>query len=503
MSGETNLLFKSTPCEAGPGSAGLLWTIDLIDTENHPKQDSSFCRTTEQELNAIIESVSDGIYVTDGEGKTLRVNTAFQQITGIKAEDVEGINVDDLIKKDVFRKSATLSVLSERRQISMVEELKIGKEVLLTGTPIYDEDGNIFRVVTTLRDIKSLNSLKRQLAEFQEQTQLYKKEVSHLRLQQMNMEDIVINSQTMHEIVETAIRVGGVNTNVLITGESGVGKDIIAKIIHKTGSGEDAPLITCNCSAIPESLIESELFGYVGGAFTGAKKEGSPGMFELAKGGTLFLDEIGELSLNFQAKFLRAIQEKEITRVGGNKPIKLDFRLIAATNRDLEEMVRKRLFRSDLFYRLNVVPITIPPLRDRSDSITAFVYKFLELYNKQFNRSVQINPEALQLLEDYDWPGNVRELKNIIERMVVLVVGNVIQEKDVPSYIKGIQTTSPDGEVTVHNIMPLKTAVEDLEFQLLKKTYGKYKSTRKAAQILGISQSQISRKLSKYGLYQN
>ena len=498
---DLTFILRGTHLEDSPQTGSTLWTIDPLEGKTL-RTSGSPCTATEHELNAIIESVSEGIYVTDGEGKTLRVNSAFQRITGIKAEDVEGVGVDDLIKNDVFRKSATLSVLNEKRQISMIETLKIGKEVLLTGTPVFDDEGNIFRVVTTLRDIKRLNNLQKQLAEFQEKTELYEKEVSHLRLQQMNMEDIVINSPKMHEIVETAIRMGGVNTNILISGESGVGKEIIAKIIHKAGTGENSPLITCNCSAIPESLIESELFGYEGGAFTGAKKEGSPGMFELAKGGTLFLDEIGELSLNFQAKFLRAIQEKEITRVGGTKSIKLDFRLIAATNRDLEEMVRKRMFRSDLFYRLNVVPISIPPLRERKDSITAFVYKFLEIFNKQFNRNVQISPEALQLLEDYDWPGNVRELKNIIERMVVLVVGNVIRENDVPAYIKGLQMTLVDGGITVNNIMPLKKAIADLESQLLEKTYKKYKSTRKAAEVLGISQSQISRKLGRYGIYE-
>ena len=224
-------------------------------------------------------------------------------------------------------------------------------------------------------------------------------------------------------------------------------------------------------------------------------------MFELAKGGTLFLDEVGELSLSIQAKFLRAIQEKEITRVGGRNPINVDFRLIAATNKDIASLVEKKLFRRDLFYRLNVVPIYIPPLRERRDSITIFVYKFLELFNKQFKRSIQISPEALQLLENYSWPGNVRELKNIIERMVVLVVGNVIKEKDVPQYIRGAEANFSSGKVIVSNIMPLKTAISEVESQLLEKTYKKYRSTRKTAQILGLSQSQISRKLGKYGIY--
>ncbi len=497
--GGESILVKGLPFSDKTEAKGSIWIIQR--TSDAPETDSLICKTTEQELNAIIESVSDGIYVTDGKGITLRVNSAFQQITGIKENDVKGLHVEDLIKMDVFRKSATVSVLAEKRQVSMVENLKIGKEVLLTGTPVFDNNNEIFRVVTTLRDIESLNELKKKLAVSQEKTKLYEKELFQLRLQQMDMENVVINSRQMHEAVQTAMRLGEVNSNVLISGESGVGKDIIARIIHKTGLGEDAPLITSNCGAIPESLIESELFGYEGGAFTGAKKEGSPGLFELARGGTLFLDEIGELPISFQSKFLRAIQEKEIRRVGGNKPIKLDFRLIAATNRDLEEMVSRKLFRSDLFYRLNVVPLNIPPLRERRESIVIFVYKFLEVYNRQFNRVVQISPEALQILEDYDWPGNVRELKNLIERLVVLVVGNVIEANDIPRYIRSVHSEETENQISLHGIMPLNRAIEELEYQLLTKTYKKYSSTRETAKILGISQSQVSRKLTKYNIY--
>ena len=272
---EKNYILRCNSFEYNTNFSGWIWSIDFFSIDDDIKIKNVINSASEQELNAIIESVSDGIYVTDGKGKTLRVNSAFEQITGIKSRDVVGKNVDKLVEKDIFRKSVTLSVLEEKRQISMVEELKIGKEVLLTGIPVYDDKGNIFRVVTTLRDIKGLNTLKKQLAEFQVKNQLYKKEVSYLRFRQMNMDDVVISSPIMQEVVETAIRVSEVNSNVLITGESGVGKEIISRIIHKSGLGEDAPLITCNCSAIPESLIESELFGYVGGAFTGARKEGS------------------------------------------------------------------------------------------------------------------------------------------------------------------------------------------------------------------------------------
>lgn len=496
--GET-IYMNGLPFSDNSSSVGFIWMI-----QKNPEAgeiNPYLCNATEQELNAIIESVSDGIYVTDGNGFTLRVNSAFQRITGIKAKDVQGRHVEELIRMDVFRKSATVSVLAEKRQVSMVEKLKIGKEVLLTGTPVYDDKHEIFRVVTTLRDIESLNELQKKLAASQEKTKLYEKELFQLRLQQVDMENVVINSRQMHEAVQMAIRLGEVNSNVLISGESGVGKDIIARIIHKTGLGGDAPLITCNCGAIPESLIESELFGYEGGSFTGSKKEGSPGLFELSRNGTLFLDEIGELSLNFQAKFLRAIQEKEIRRVGGNKSIKLDFRLIAATNKDLEDMVKKKLFREDLFYRLSVVPLHIPPLRERKESIIIFVYKFLEVFNKQFNRSVQISPGALQILEDYNWPGNIRELKNLIERLVVLVLGNVIEAADIPRHIRSSLTEEIENPISLRNIMPLDKAVEELELQLLTKAYKKYPSTRETAKILGISQSQVSRKLSKYNIY--
>jgi len=496
--GET-VIIKGEPYRTSDKTTGTLWIFQK--TGGNLQKGEGNHTPVEQELNAIIESVSDGIYVTDGKGYTLRVNSAFQQITGIKAEEVVGKHVEELLAMDVFRKSATVSVLEQQKQVSMVEQLKIGKEVLLTGTPVYNDKNEIFRVVTTLRDVELLDDLRKQLAESQEKTKLYEKELFELRLQQMDMDDIVITSRPMREIVQMAMRLGEVNSNVLLTGESGVGKDIIAKIIHKTGCGEDAPLITCNCGAIPESLIESELFGYEGGAFTGAKKEGSPGLFELSLGGTLFLDEIGELPYSFQAKFLRAIQEREIKRVGGKNTIKLDFRLIAATNRNLEDMVKEKLFRSDLYYRLNVVPIFIPPLRERSESIVSFVYKFLQKYNRQFGRNMQISPEALQMLEDYEWPGNVRELKNTIERLVVLAVNDVIKPADLPRNIRGEHPVEKPGHILVSDIMPLSKAVDELEYQLLSKTYSKYPSTRKTARILGISQSQVSRKLSKYNLY--
>ncbi len=498
VKGET-VMIKGEPYRTSDKTFGTLWIFQK--TGGTPQKSEGTHTPAEQELNAIIESVSDGIYVTDGKGYTLRVNSAFQQITGIRAEEVVGKHVEELLAMDVFRKSATVSVLEQQKQVSMVEQLKIGKEVLLTGTPVYNDKNEIFRVVTTLRDVELLDDLRKQLAESQEKTKLYEKELFELRLQQMDMEDIVITSRPMREIVQMAMRLGEVNSNVLLTGESGVGKDIIAKIIHKTGCGEDAPLITCNCGAIPESLIESELFGYEGGAFTGAKKEGNPGLFELSLGGTLFLDEIGELPYSFQAKFLRAIQEREIKRVGGKNTIKLDFRLIAATNRNLEDMVKEKLFRSDLYYRLNVVPIFIPPLRERPESIVSFVYKFLQKYNRQFGRNVQISPEALQMLEDYEWPGNVRELKNTIERLVVLAVNDVIKPADLPRNIRGEHPVEKPGHILVSDIVPLSKAVDELEYQLLSRTYGKYPSTRKTARILGISQSQVSRKLSKYNLY--
>jgi len=450
------------------------------------------------ELDAILESVSDGIYITDGEGCTLRVNSAFEKITGITIEQVMGRPVQDLIGDGVYDRSVSLSVLEGRQPVSMVETLKNGKDVLLTGTPIFDKDGEIFRIVTTLRDVEELKRLKNKLEHKEKESELYREELMHLRLRQLDLTDLIITGEVMERIMNLAFQVGKVDSTVLITGESGVGKEIFARIIHRAGRKENGPLICANCSAIPENLLESELFGYNEGAFTGARRGGQPGLFEVARGGTLFLDEIGEISLNIQVKLLRVIQEREIMRLGGRKAVKVDVRIIAATNRDLKSMVEKGTFRADLFYRLNVVPIHVPPLRERHDNILPLANHFLEKYNKRFDKAVSLSPASVSLLEDYLWPGNVRELENTIERAVVLDQRGMVLPSDLSEGLRGSLECSAAGRAG-GEVSSWDDELHKLEKRMILSARKHYASTRKIAAALGISQSKVVRMLARYG----
>lgn len=304
----------------------------------------------------------------------------------------------------------------------------------------------------------------------------------------------------MEQLMKLALRLAQVDSTILVQGESGVGKELIAETIHSSSPRREKSFIKVNCGAIPENLLESELFGYEEGAFTGAKKEGKIGIFELANGGTLFLDEIGELPLNLQVKLLRVLQDREITRVGGLRSIPVDLRIIAGTNQDLRAMVQKRTFREDLFYRLNVVPLLVPPLRDRAEEIPAMVAHFLHKYNQRYSLAKYMTPEVIDVLMGYHWPGNVRELENLVERMVVITPGERITVEDLPLHLAGGRGMEQGARIAVSDIVPLRYAVENVEKQLLEKAFARFKTTRKIARELEIDQSTVVRKAAKYGI---
>lgn len=494
------VLTNRTPIIKDGEIVGAVAIFQDISELESISQELKSIRELNWELDTIIESITDGIYITDGEGNTLRINSAYEKITGIKAEEVIGRNMRDLVQEGVYSESVTMLVLEEREPVTISHKIRTGREVLITGSPVFDEDGAIVRVVTTVRNLADLNTLKQQLAETKKLSERYHSELVQLRLQQMNLENVVVQSEAMQNVIKLALRVGEVNSTVLITGESGVGKEIVAKTIHGTGRGGEGPLIKVNCGAIPENLLESELFGYDKGAFTGARKEGKPGLFEVAESGTLFLDEIGELTPNLQVKLLRAIQDKEIVRVGGVTPIKIDVRIVTATNRNLEQMVKEGKFREDLYYRLNVVPIYVPPLRQRREDILPLIGHFLARFNNQFKTQKRFDSEALQALERYDWPGNVRELENTVERLVVLSSEDVLGLEALPEYIRRDEYLKTPSNIIVPQMMLLEEAVEEVEKQLIAKTLQKYSTTREVAKALGVSQPTIVRKMKRYGL---
>lgn len=368
----------------------------------------------------------------------------------------------------------------------------------MTGIPVFDENGGLFRVVTAVRDITELSALKAQLAESEQMRERYFKELELLRAKPSS-HSLITKNPEMNTKIEMAFHVAKVDSTVLILGESGVGKELIAEMIHRASSRGKGPFIKINCGAIPANLLESEFFGYEPGAFTGASKEGKPGLFELAQGGTLFLDEVGELPLDLQVKVLRALQGREITRIGGKKSITLDVRYLAATNRDLEDMVKNKLFREDLYYRLNVVPLVLPPLRRRKEDIVPLVNEFVKRFNQRYGLQKWISPQAIQVLILYDWPGNVRELENTVERLVVTSHEDEITLENLNEIAPSIAFTRsyPLGEGEVFSLEG-HLALE--EKRLLEEAYRKAGSTRKAALLLGISQSAIVKKMGKYGI---
>ncbi len=490
----TTLVANCSPLlEAGVIHSAVCVFQDLSTIE-HLSSELSSLKQLFIEYEAIINSSYDGIFITDGNGVVLRLNNAYERITGIQANEVVGKTMSQLVREGVYDHSATLEVIEKSQAITIAQTIKrTNKQILVTGSPVFDEDGNLSRVVTNVRDITELNSLQRQLQKTKEQTLKYKAELSHLRSLQIQDTGIIFASELMARTIQLAMKVANVDTTVLITGESGTGKELFAKLIHEQGKGLSKSYIKINCAAIPEQLLESELFGYEGGAFTGAKKEGKPGLFELAHNGTLFLDEIGELPLLLQAKLLRAIQEKEIVRVGSTVPIKINIKIVAATNRDLCEMVKNGTFREDLYYRLMVVPIQVPPLRERKEDIPLLVKYIVDKLNYRFAFRHTISPHLLERLSEYSWPGNVRELENIIERMMITSSEDELTSDLLPQMIRQQGTLPKRGS-------KLKEAVAQTEIYLLQETYNEYKSWQKVADILGVDRTTIFRKACKYGL---
>ncbi len=457
-----------------------------------------------QELQAVIDAQYDGVIVTDVDGVVLRVNKAHERITGIPAGEMQGRSMRELVEKGYYSRSMVNAVLRQGKAVTLMERSQNGVKntnlLLATGSPVKDGRGRIVRVVINVRDLTELNQLKRQLEETRELSKRYCSELVELRGRLLDQDKLIFNSPKIQELLVLALRVALVDSTVLILGESGVGKEVFAKVIHSHSPRKKGPFIKVNCGAIPANLLESELFGYEAGAFTGANREGKMGMFELAHNGTLFLDEIGDLPLPLQVKILRALQEREIQRVGGSKPRQVNVRILAATNRNLEEMVRQGQFREDLYFRLNVVPLYIPPLRQRREEIIPLVYYFRDKFGQTYSIKKDFAPEVFELFLDYDWPGNVRELENIVERLMVTSPGPMVIPDQVPEHLLPKRSRSTPA-VVVQGILPLKQAVIELERQLLQHALQEFGSTYKAAEVLEVNQSTIVRKLKRIGDY--
>ncbi len=483
------------------GFKGKVICFKEINNISLIQDELSELRALIEELDSIFQASYDYIFVTDAKGNVKKINESYTRITGFTEEEIVGKNIYDLVKKGYFDRAATIDVIESKKSQTFTQTLKTGKTVLVTGNPLFSEKGKLIGVVTNGRDITELYRLRQEIIRAQGLSQHYQKEILKFQFDG-NEEDYIVASEKMEEVSNLIKRIAQVESTVLVFGESGVGKEIVAREIHRHSMRSERPYICINCAAIPENLLESELFGYESGSFTGASKQGKMGIFQLADGGTLFLDEIGELPFYLQAKLLRVIQEKEIVRIGGINPIPIDVRLITATNRDLWKMVAERQFREDLYYRLNVVQIRIPPLRERKEEIPVYADYFLGILNRKYKLNRQLNPELIEVLTEYDWPGNIRELRNALEQAYVTSADTFITDIKLgpKQEIHKIIRHTENDELTN---LSLKDSLQEYEKRLIQAALTQHITTRKAAAALGVSQATIWRKAKQYEISVN
>lgn len=445
-------------------------------------------------FNAVLESIDDGIFITDGDGNVTIANKVA--LAGKNSNDIIGRNMRDLVNEGCYPSSIALKVIEEGKTLTVIQHEE-KRELLTTAVP-YFKNGKINMVVCCERAIDELYSLKKQLVESQEINSQYERELQYLRSLNTKSDGLIAESIEMRKVVELAKTASMFDSRILIEGETGVGKEVIAKFIYQNSQRKGKPFIVVNCGAIPENLFESELFGYEKGAFTGANKQGKKGFFELADKGVIFLDEIGELSYNLQVKLLRAIQEEEITPVGGSKKIQLDVQIIAATNKNLRKMVEKGEFRSDLYYRLSVFPIKIPPLRQRKKDIIPLICWVTMDFNKKYNLKKEFSSRALNLLENYEWPGNVRELENVVERLMMTSEEDIIDNVNVLPLIYSSEFLQNDNEESCS----LEESINNFERDFLLLYIKKYRKVSELEKVLKVSRSTLNRRITKYGLRQ-
>jgi PAS domain S-box-containing protein len=476
---------------------GIVIVVQDLPMVEEMAMELDYVKGLNKDLQAILSTIYDEILVVNNKGELIRYSDHHMlDIWETDLRELVGKNLVELEEKGLVQPSVIRLVFERKRKVSVMQETKNGKKLMAVGNPIFDENGELDRIVIASRDITETTELKHELLEMKKISEQYKKELESLKNREKISKMILYASPKMHQIMKEVEKVSKFSSTVLILGESGVGKEVIAKAIHQLGPRAGQPFLKLNCGAIPEHLLESELFGYEKGAFTGADPKGKKGYFQQADKGILFLDEVSELPLGLQVKLLRALQEREITPIGSTVAIPIDVQIIAASNKNLEQMVENGTFREDLFYRLNVIPIHIPPLRERPEDVPILTYHILNQLNTRHGRNVQLSPDALNLLETYTWPGNVRELQNLIERLVITADEDTVDSNQVSKLLRWDKSVSKSKPV-ITNLMPLQEALESVEEQLIQLAMERYKTTTMAAKVLGISQSTVSRKYQK------
>ncbi len=453
-------------------------------------------------FDELLDNPFIGINITDSSGKVIFVNEAHTRITGQDPKVYIGRKMQSLYSKKMVSSSAVMEVLKKKTEVLINQDTSCGKSFQVKGIPIFNEHGDITYILNYLLDVSELVEMKDIVNKIQADKEEIEDKYEMLKKTLDDMGSLIYQSKIMQSIVDLAKKVADSDATVLIIGPSGSGKELIANVIHEESKRKDAPFIKINCAAIPEQLLESELFGYEPGAFTGGSPKGKKGLFECAEGGSVLLDEIGELPMTLQAKLLRVLQEREVMRIGSNKTIKVNFRLIASTNASLKDMIAEKRFREDLYYRLNIIEITMPGLGERREDIPLLIEHFIRVFNTKYSLKKSIDFDAVKYLSSRDYPGNVRELRNIVERLIVQSPEDKITIKDAYEafgFLK-VQTKYSDTPISLENRQgaSLKEMVAEYEKKILKEYMDIYGNGSVIAEKLKTDQSTISRKLNRY-----
>lgn len=498
---QVSLVVNITIIRIGGIIAGTVSNFQKMDEFEHSAQQLESYRQLNSQLETIFNASSDGIQLADNKGTILRVNKASEKLNNMKAKNFIGKNYTEFLQKGWFDRSILQEVFRKKKKVSILQYgAKAKKHLLITGTPVFDDDGRTHLVVINERDMTQLNTIQEQLEQTRSIADKYKDELAELSMLELEEQEIIAKSEEMQNGLRISLKLARLGvSNILVLGESGTGKGLLAKFIHRHSKRKGNPFIQINCAALPENLLEAELFGYEKGAFTGAREEGKAGLFELAQGGTLFLDEIGDMPSAIQAKLLKYLDDNTIMRVGGLKSTKIDCTVVAATNQDLKRLVEQKRFREDLFFRLNSFTIKIPPLRKRFEDIFEMASYFIKKYNREYGLNQQITYRGLQALQKYSYPGNVRELMSVIKKAVVMSEDRIID-----TMIARILRESAPTVGTLSTALAahknLTDAVMAYEKEILQKATKQCQTTYELGRFLGISQATAFRKLRKHNL---
>ena len=451
-------------------------------------------------LDAMVEGALDGLCLLTADGVILKANRLALEILDVSLAEVIGRPATSVLTRNGRECSVLAEVRQQKLTVTAVETFGDGRRVLVSGTPVFDETGELRHIVLNLRDTTGMSRVMRRLQETFGPSEPYRPPTGTSDTRDLAIPEAVFRSEVMRTQHNKAIQYAAVDSPVLLLGETGTGKGVFARLVHRASPRSAGPFVEVNCGAIPEGLIEAELFGYVKGAFTGADSKGKTGLVELAHMGTLLLNEIGDLPVGLQVKLLRFLEDGEVWSIGALKPKRPNVRVVAATNRDLARMIRDGSFRGDLFYRLNVLTINIPPLREHRADIADLVDMMLAKLERKVGRRRAFAPDALEALANYRFPGNIRELWNLVERLVVTTAGETIMPRDLPAEIASAADPARPDE---HERPSLRKARQKVEAQLLRDALTQFGTQARAAKHLGVTQSTIARKARQYGLSGN